>query len=101
MIPENIKQALMKNWGDKAEAMECFAEIKLSDEDNKWNYYIYALRPDDEKDALTIVDTINNPLNPFTLTTKLRNALWNTDGIDTEFRRIKASTLFKKLKGET
>lgn len=101
MIPEPIKQSLMKNWGDKAEAMDCFAEIKFTDDDHKWNYYIYALNPDDETEAMMIVDTVYNPFEPFTVITSIRNTLWNSDGIDTEFRRIRADKLFKKLKGET
>lgn len=101
MIPENITQSLMKNWGDKAEAMDCFVEVKFTDEDNKWNYYVYALNPQDETEAMMIVDTIYNPLHPFTVTTSIHNIFSNVDGIDHEFRRIKASTLFKKLKGET
>lgn len=101
MIPENIKQVLIKNWGDKAEAMDCFAEIKFTDEDNKWNYYIYALNPDDETEAMMIVDTVYNPITPFTVTTSIHNISNNVDGIDTEFRRMKASALLKKLKGES
>lgn len=100
MIPESIKQSLMKNWSEKAEAMDCFIEIKFTDEDQKWNYYIYALNPYDEDEAMMIVDTIYEVDKPFTITAHLSDLLLNDLEVDIDFRKMKASTLFKKLKGD-
>ncbi len=100
MIPETIMQRLKDNWGEKADAMECYAEVKFIDTMSPWCCYIYALNPDDD-------DTICCLTAGHIYTWSLRDLYnsYDTHGeqvfIDTEYRRRKASDLYRKLQGRS
>ena len=91
----------MANWGELAESMEAFVEVSLIDELSGWRIYLIALNPDDQDTLLTLVSGDIEVMQTYSLYSLL-NA-FNSDGegltVDTEFRRVKACVLYKKLKG--
>lgn len=101
MIPETTKQRLRDNWGEKADAMECYCEIKFMSENPRWECYIYALDPDNNDSIACIIPEGSQLLWEWSL--KELNQAYDRQGenfwIDEEFRRIKASTLYRKLQG--
>lgn len=101
MLTEHIKNALISNWGDRAEAMDCYCEVKYIDSMGFWKVYIYALDPNDEDSIKCICDTLfGAKLIDWSLTDLLN--CFNENGehvyVDPEFRRIKADILYKKLR---
>ncbi len=101
MITDKATLLLTKNWGEKADAMDCYCEVKFIDVFSRWECYIFALNPEDEngiqcivkhKDDVEIVEWSLDELNRH----------YNTEGeyptLDNEFRRIKADVLYKRLK---
>lgn len=97
MLKEETKQALMQNWGDKANAMNCYTEVKFIDELTGWYCYVYALDPSNED---TIACIFPGPkANEWSL--KELYATYNHEGEyvveDQEFRRIRTAELFKRL----
>lgn len=97
---EKYKPQLLNNWGDKADALECYCEVKFIDEYSSWSCYIYAMDPSDED---TIACIIEGPWVELA-TWSLRELYWTYNSIgdhpviDTEFRRIKAANLYEHLK---
>ena len=101
MINQHVKTILMKNWGDEADSLNCYAEVKFIDPLSDWQCYIYALNPDDEDriECLLYTRTMGVQLANWSL--KELCLLHNEEGespiIDAEYRRTRASELFKKL----
>jgi len=101
MIPESIKHRLMENWGDKANAMECYAEVKFIDTMSQWCCYVYALDPSDNDTICCISPGYGEQVHTMSL-----QDLCNTYDsygeyvfMDTEYRRMKASDLYRKIQG--
>jgi hypothetical protein len=100
MLSEKVKESLMLNWGSKAESMNCYAEVKLSLEECFWHCYIYAIDPEDEDKILCITQ---DPGSVCTIEWSLKELflLYDLNGeppvIDDQFRRTRASELFKRL----
>ena len=101
MIPEPIKQRLYDNWGDKANAMECFAEVKFIDTISPWCCYIYALNPDDNDTICCISPYGHEQVHEWSLKELVNSHDIHGEQVfmDTEYRRIKASTLCRKIQG--
>ncbi len=102
MISDKIKKKLMENWGAKAEAMDCFCELKLFYLDSNWSCYIFAMNPDDDDEIRCIISVNCLALE---VTYSFRDILISCTAqgenpiVDEEFRPIKANELFKKLNG--
>ncbi len=101
MITEKIKEALRKNWGDKANALSCYAELKFIDPISSWSCYIYAMNPETEYEIKCLVYDRGIEIVDWNWI-DLFNA-YNREGeypvIDREFRRIRVDVLYKKLGG--
>lgn len=56
MLSESIKDNLKANWGEKADALECLAPIKIHgiDYDGEWCCFIFAMNPEDEDEVMTL-----------------------------------------------
>ena len=97
MLNQEILDALKANWGEKANAMNCYTEVKFVDESGKWYCYVYALDPNDED---TIACILPNP-RAIEWSLKELYATYDLNGEyvqeDQEFRRIRTAELFKKL----
>lgn len=97
MLNPKLKELLLSNWGDKANAMDCYCEVKFIDESERWYCYIYALDPNDDDTIACILP------GPKAIEWSLKELYdtYDTNGEyiqeDTEFRRIRTDELFKKL----
>lgn len=97
-----MKEKLKKNWGERAEALQCLAEIRLYDPLSPWQCYILALDPEDETTVFCIISGGNNLEAMATTWTLYEIAmLYNAYGegvkIDQEYRPRKAEIIFKEL----
>lgn len=103
MIPKAVYNRLRANWGPRSEAMACFAEIKFIDHSSGWAWYILAVNPEDDNTINCIMDEGGN-VNICTLTLSELELFYDCNGnapeIDTEYRRIKADVLYRKLGGK-
>ncbi len=55
MLNHKQKQNLLNNWGEKANSLQCKAEVKIYDPLSGWECYIYALNPEDEDEIACII----------------------------------------------
>jgi hypothetical protein len=102
MLNETQKAKLMLNWGAKAAAMACYAEIRLYDPISGFVCYLLALDPDDEQTAhCMIVSSAEARPNVETWTLQELAELYNEHGeglqLDEEYRPKHAAQLFKQL----
>lgn len=102
MISEKVKQELKKNWGDRADALQCYCEVKYQDPISSWSCFIYAMNPDNEDEiCCLIMDKQDIEVIKWNVMSLM--STYNRYGeypvIDKEFRRIHAAVLYKKLGG--
>ncbi len=101
MISAAIKKKLMNNWGDKVEAMDCFAEVKFIDPLTDFSCWVLAMNPEDTDEI--IVMTNGYEIAPHSWSFKELLSAYNAEGegleVDEEYRPIKAITLYKRLRG--
>lgn len=102
MIPQKTRELLKLNWGEKADSLNCYAEVKYIDDLNGWwSCYIFAINPNDEDEMCCLID--DGDLNIYTWTFTDLYSSYNEHGekvkLDTEFRRKNVAELYKKLKG--
>jgi len=99
MISFETMELLKSYWGDRVEAMACYCEVKYIDRSSKWACYIFGLNPDDDDEIACIIDGFDVEVCNWSL--KELQRLYNGDGDyvieDKEFRRVRASELFKRL----
>lgn len=97
----NVIDKLKQAWGEKADALDCIAHIRIDDPAGKLSFYVIAVDPHDEEKMMCIIDS------PVSLEIAVVNsrdifALFDSDGsnaqIDTTWRPQKASVLYKKLR---
>ena len=103
IFTEKTKKTLFENWGDKADALDCYCEVKFTDPLGGWDCYIFAINPyDQEEISCLIADKTGAEVRDWSFLHLL--STYNREGkypvIDHEFRRVKASHLFRKLNGE-
>lgn len=102
---EKLKPSLMerlnKNWGIRADCLECYAEARIFDPSSSWECYLLAIDPNDiDQCAVIIVDEWHNI---WTIQTTLYYLLgrYNENGElmewDTTFVRRHAGELLKIL----
>ena len=100
MLSEKIKASLLNNWGERAESMNCFAEVKFIDEHSRWECFIYAMNPEDEDTIACLIVTpgmVEITQGSLAEYYKSYNEFGENPEIDTEFRRTRVAELFKKL----
>lgn len=99
MLSHSQKEVLKANWGERATCMACFAEVKFIDELSGWSCYILAINPDNEDEIACIVKGFDVELCTWSLKELYHS--YNVEGespcIDHEYRRVRASELFKRL----
>lgn len=102
MIPEKVRESLMKNWGPLADSMNCYAYAKYIDPLSSWACYVYALNPENQDDIACLVYNECVEVCEWSLQELL--ATYNREGeypeMDTEYRPRLALEIYKKLKGE-
>lgn len=101
MISALERYCLSNYWGDLADAMHCFVEVKLHDTHTDFACYIYALNPDTCNDIKCIVYD-RGEVNLLDWTLEELALMHNEHGEplirDEEFRRMHAGVLYKTLK---
>lgn len=101
MFQENIKKKLKANWGEKAETLNCFAEIRLYDPLSTWCCYIYAMSPGEDIVSCVLYSNAMG-LQISDLHMNFINSMYNQDGehpkIDEEFRKTKVTELIRRYK---
>ena len=104
MLTNAIKKTLKSNWGEKADTLHCYAEVKLIDPLSSWTCYIFAMDKEEETihcllytDAIGI-EICTQPWNEIQIK-------YNEEGehpqIDEEYRRITVVQLLKRLINDT
>lgn len=101
MLSAYIKEKLKKNWGDKANALDCYAEVKLIDPLSSWACYIYAMDSEEQVIHCLIYSDLNGP-QVYIIDIAHIYSMYNENGdhpiLDEEFRRMKVNTLLRRLK---
>lgn len=100
MLSPKLKEALKKNWGEKANTLNCFAEVKLIDPLSSWCCYIFAMDQNEEMiQCVLYSDAIG--VEVYTQCIYDIYSMYNEEGehpvIDTEYRRIRVTELLRKL----
>jgi hypothetical protein len=104
MLSHLQREKLIANWGQKAESLECKAEVKIHDPLTGWKCYIFALNPDTDeilciikasKYFAAVVTDWN--LGELALT---YNAYGEAPQVDEEYRPRYVQEILKKLRGE-
>jgi hypothetical protein len=101
MIDEKIKKSLKANWGDKADSLDCYAEIRFFDPLSSWCCYIFAMNEDEDLiHCLIYSGAMGGQI--YTLHPDFIFQAYNRNGefpeIDKEFRRTKITKLLERLK---
>lgn len=103
-LTEKIKDILKSNWGDKACALDCYAEVKLIDPLSSWQCYLFAMDQDDDT-VMCLIYHKAKGIDIYKTSFKELSAEYNEEGeypiIDEEFRRIKIDQLVRRLTCET
>jgi len=96
---EKTKHLLKKQWGDIADSLDCYAEVKFIDPQSSWACYVYAMNPENEDEIMCLIVGRVIETCQWTLTELFRE--YNSHGehpvIDTDYRRIKLRSIFKRL----
>jgi hypothetical protein len=100
VINEKQKQRLITNWGERADALACNAEVRLYDANGPWECYIYALNPDNDDEVMAIVNA--ETVETCTCSILELCSMYDSDGgslrLDRCFRPRDAQTILKKLR---
>lgn len=54
-IFQKVKK-LQENWGDRADSLDCKAEIRAYDTGSRWECYIYAIDPENRDTAKVLLN---------------------------------------------
>ncbi len=100
MISEKKKEILMKNWGEKADAMACKAEVRFYDTLSSWECFILAINPEEHDQIACIINGYIPDVHVWSF--EELYGMYNSDGenlcLDNEFRPRLASEIFKDLR---
>ncbi len=102
MLSNKQKEKLIANWGEKADSLHCFAEVRVYDPLSSWECYIFALNPEDNDEVQCIVK-VSKAQEATVEKWYLTNikCLFNEYGegvdIDDEYRPRRADYLLNKL----
>ena len=104
IIAEKTKESLKRNWGDKANALDCYAEVKLIDPLSSWCCYIFGMDKNEELVHCLLYSDCNGPethiLNIMEIYS-MYNEYGESPIIDEEFRKTKVNELIKRLHRNT
>lgn len=104
LLSQQLKESLKKNWGERAETLNCYAEVKLIDPLSSWACYIFAMDKDEE---LINCLLYSNILGPEIYTQCIQDvySMYNEEGehpiVDKEYRRTRVTELLRRLRNDT
>lgn len=100
MLSHQLKETLKKNWGDKAAALDCYAEVKLIDPISSWCCYIFAMDQEEEVIHCLLYSEAMG-VEIYTQCIQDVYSMYNEEGesprIDPEFRRTRVIELLQRL----
>jgi hypothetical protein len=104
MLSRVVVASLKKNWGSKADALDCYAEVKFIDPLSSWCCYIFAMDRNEEiVHCLAYSDTMGVEI--YTESMQNIQAMYNEEGEhpvpDKEFRRTRVSEILSRLNHDT
>jgi hypothetical protein len=104
VINQKIRETLKKNWGERADTLNCYAEVRLYDPLSSWCCYIFAM-DEDEEEVKCLLYSDPMELEMYNGSLKDILSMYNEEGehpiIDHEFRRIRLNNLIRRLKNDT
>lgn len=100
MLNKKQLEKLKANWGSKAEALDCFAEVRIYDPLSSWECYILAVNPEEEDEIICIISGTHVEVCVWNLNLRLFNSNGEKPHVDTEYRPRLASEVLKKLMGK-
>lgn len=99
MLNTNQLEKLKANWGDKANSLDCLAEVRVYDPLSSYECFIYALNPEDNDEIQCIINGFGVAMERWSL--KDLFSSFNGEGdplqVDHEYRPRNAQVLFKIL----
>jgi hypothetical protein len=103
LLSQKHKEALKKNWGERADTLNCYAEVKLIDPLSSWCCYIFAMDNDEEVvHCLLYSDAIGVEI--YTQCMHDIHSMYNEYGehpiVDEEFRRTRVTELLRRLRND-
>lgn len=104
MLSLRDKEALKKNWGERADTLNCYAEVKLIDPLSSWCCYIFAMDDSEEMiHCLLYSDAMGVEI--YTQSMYDIQSMYNEEGehprIDKEYRRTRVTELLRRLRNDT
>jgi hypothetical protein len=99
-----VRESLKKNWGEKADALDCYAEVKFTDPLSSWCCYVFAM---DQNEELLRCLLYSDPMGVeiYTLCMLDIQSMYNEEGehpvIDQEYRRTRVAELIRRLSNDT
>jgi hypothetical protein len=103
MINRSVKEKLKKNWGEPADTLNCFAEVKFIDPLSSWACYVFAM---DDSEELIQCLIYSNALGVEIYTQGMQDiySMYNENGecpvIDIEYRPTKVINLLRRLQND-
>lgn len=100
MLSQKHKEALKKNWGEKASTLNCFAEVKLIDPLSSWCCYLFAMDSSEEMvQCLLYSDAIGVEI--YTQCIYDIHSMYNEHGehpvIDLEYRKMRVTEILRRF----
>lgn len=101
MLSQRVKEALKKNWGEKADALDCYAEVKLIDPLSSWACYIFAMDENEEMvQCLFYSNALGLEISKECIS--YIHSTYNEEGqnpvIDHEYRRMRVTEILRRWK---
>lgn len=101
MLTNNQIARLLANWGERADALDCNAEVRIYDPNGPWECYIYALEPNEQDQIACILSGESVEITAWSMAQM--QLTFNANGEppenDMSFVPIKITRLLEKLKG--
>ena len=101
MITYDQREKLKKNWGEKADSLQCKAEVRLYDDQSTWECFIYAMNPQDEDDVKLILKGFTVEICDGSM--DALRSMFNANGepLKRDYHYIPrmADTIYRKLRG--
>jgi len=103
MINNSQRNKLIANWGEKADSLACYAEIRVFDPLSEWQCYIFAMNPRDEDEIACLIKTHEfGEVEICEWSMKELEQMYNSNGegvqVDREYRPKIATQILKQLK---
>lgn len=100
MLNKKILDKLQENWGERANSLNCYAEVRFYDPFSSWSCYLFAMDPMEQDDIQCLVSEgeffciIHWKLHQLY---SAYNCEGNSPFLDDEYRPIHMSTLVKRM----